>query len=111
MFFIILFICIMLILMNLYFNIMLKKNREKSLPVECGFDPLINKRLPFSINFFLISLVFLIFDVEIVLIMPMIFILKNIMPLISLIMFIYFLFMLLIGLLMEWYLGYLEWLN
>merc|ERR1712112_427958 len=42
---------------------------EKISPFECGFTPIFNARLPFSIRFFLISLVF---DVELVLLFPFI---------------------------------------
>ncbi len=43
---------------------------EKSLPFECGVDPTGNPRKRFGVKFFLVALLFLIFDVETIFIFP-----------------------------------------
>nr|YP_010265205.1 NADH dehydrogenase subunit 3 [Allodia zaitzevi]UIP57076.1 NADH dehydrogenase subunit 3 [Allodia zaitzevi] len=103
--------CISCIVMLLA-SILSKKtfmDREKCSPFECGFDPKSSSRIPFSLRFFLITIIFLIFDVEIVLLMPVIVIMKMSNLMIWTYSSIFFLIILLIGLYHEWSQGALEW--
>nr|AYU71313.1 NADH dehydrogenase subunit 3 [Agrilinae sp. 1 ACP-2013] len=84
-------------------------DREKNSPFECGFDPMTSARIPFSLHFFLIAVIFLIFDVEITLLLPIIISMKitNISQWYLLSLF--FIIILLIGLYHEWNQGALNW--
>nr|YP_010329895.1 NADH dehydrogenase subunit 3 [Asota paliura]UNP54645.1 NADH dehydrogenase subunit 3 [Asota paliura] len=107
----------LLIIANImmFLSIILSKksfsDREKSSPFECGFDPKSSARIPFSLHFFLITVIFLIFDVEIALIFPII-------PLFKMVNFIlwtkisfFFILILIIGLYHEWNQNMLNWTN
>nr|QJD26721.1 NADH dehydrogenase subunit 3 [Cymbiola nobilis] len=84
-------------------------DREKSSPFECGFDPIKSARLPFSLRFFLLAIIFLIFDVEVVLLFP---ILSGMyISSTSNLFFSSFIFLviLVVGLFHEWNEGSLDW--
>nr|APT41444.1 NADH dehydrogenase subunit 3 [Psychodopygus squamiventris maripaensis] len=84
-------------------------DREKSSPFECGFDPKTTSRLPFSLQFYLIAIIFLIFDIEIALLLPMILSSQISYLKLWLITSAVFLLILIIGLFHEWYQGALNW--
>ena len=67
------FVVMAVISLALILSIKTKKDREKRSPFECGFDRNSSSRLPFSLRFFLITIIFLIFDVEIVILLPAIY--------------------------------------
>nr|YP_009732646.1 NADH dehydrogenase subunit 3 [Ophiarachnella gorgonia]QHT54253.1 NADH dehydrogenase subunit 3 [Ophiarachnella gorgonia] len=82
---------------------------EKIHPYECGFDPINSSRLPFSFRFFLIAILFLLFDLEIALLLPLPFstLINNLNN--SIIYLTMFLITLILGLYFEWTNGGLEW--
>nr|YP_009509677.1 NADH dehydrogenase subunit 3 [Myloplus rubripinnis]AXF36084.1 NADH dehydrogenase subunit 3 [Myloplus rubripinnis] len=82
---------------------------EKLSPYECGFDPLGSARLPFSLRFFLVAILFLLFDLEIALLLPLPW--GNQLPTPTLTFFwaAAILILLTLGLIYEWIQGGLEW--
>nr|YP_010869749.1 NADH dehydrogenase subunit 3 [Cuniculus paca]WGU49258.1 NADH dehydrogenase subunit 3 [Cuniculus paca] len=82
---------------------------EKTSPYECGFDPTESARLPFSMKFFLIAITFLLFDLEIALLLPLPWASQinnlKLMLLISLML----IMVLALGLMYEWLQKGLEW--
>nr|WJW73846.1 NADH dehydrogenase subunit 3 [Syrphidae sp. 335 TLW-2023a]WJW73859.1 NADH dehydrogenase subunit 3 [Syrphidae sp. 335 TLW-2023a] len=107
-------IMILSIVVMMLATILSKKSytdREKSSPFECGFDPMSSSRMPFSLKFFLITIIFLIFDVEIALILPMILIMNYSNLFMWTITSMIFILILLLGLYHEWNQGMLNWSN
>nr|YP_009654673.1 NADH dehydrogenase subunit 3 [Hoplistodera incisa]QCI09203.1 NADH dehydrogenase subunit 3 [Hoplistodera incisa] len=86
-----------------------KKDREKMSPFECGFDPKSSARTPFSIQFFLIAVLFLIFDIEIAIMLPIILTMKWSMTSTWIMTIMMFIIILILGLYHEWNNGVLEW--
>nr|AAY18847.1 NADH dehydrogenase subunit 3 [Chloroceryle americana] len=82
---------------------------EKLSPYECGFDPLGSARLPFSIRFFLVAILFLLFDLEIALLLPLPWATQLHSPMNTLAWTSTILMLLTLGLIYEWLQGGLEW--
>ena len=83
-------------------------DKEKVSVYECGFDPFHNPGEPFSIRFFLIAILFLVFDLEISYLFPWSgtsFLINSV----GQIVLIWFLIILVLGLIYEWIKGGLEW--
>ena len=81
---------------------------EKGSRFECGFDPLKKARVVFSLRFFLVIILFLVFEIEVVLLMPLVLI-KLSINFFSFWVIIIVLFILFFGLLHEWNQGCLNW--
>nr|YP_010147886.1 NADH dehydrogenase subunit 3 [Falco subbuteo]ADU32562.1 NADH dehydrogenase subunit III [Falco subbuteo]QQV68245.1 NADH dehydrogenase subunit 3 [Falco subbuteo]QXJ41985.1 NADH dehydrogenase subunit 3 [Falco subbuteo] len=82
---------------------------EKLSPYECGFDPLGSARLPFSIRFFLVAILFLLFDLEIALLLPLPWATQLPSPITTLTWTLLIIILLTLGLIYEWLQGGLEW--
>nr|BAJ08080.1 NADH dehydrogenase subunit 3 [Calumma parsonii] len=82
---------------------------EKLSPYECGFDPLGNARLPFSLQFFLIAIFFLIFDLEIALLLPLPWAINTTTPITTTLWTLTIIILLTLGLIYEWTQGALDW--
>nr|ALF03411.1 NADH dehydrogenase subunit 3 [Macquaria australasica]ALF03489.1 NADH dehydrogenase subunit 3 [Macquaria australasica] len=84
-------------------------DHEKLSPYECGFDPLGSARLPFSLRFFLVAILFLLFDLEIALLLPLPWSDQLTSPLTTFLWTSAVLTLLTVGLIYEWAQGGLEW--
>ena len=82
-------------------------DREKASCYECGFEPIGPTRVSFSLRFFLVAVIFLVFDLEVVLLFPCVLV-RNGVWLFFFMVWI-FLFLIGLGLGYEWNEGALDW--
>jgi len=81
---------------------------EKNSPYECGFEAFEDARMKFDVRYYLVAILFIIFDLEIAFLVPWAVVLDSISPAAFAAMGI-FLFILVIGFIYEWKKGALEW--
>lgn len=85
-----------------------KYNKAKLESYECGFDGIGGARNKFDIRFYLVAILFIIFDLEIAFLIPWAITLGKI-GLLGFFSMMFFLFLLTIGFIYEWRKGALEW--
>ena len=80
----------------------------KLAPYECGFDAFEDARVRFDVRFYLVAILFIVFDLEIAFLFPWAMVLKN-LPSLGFWSMIVFIAVLAIGFLYEWKKGALDW--
>jgi NADH-quinone oxidoreductase subunit A len=93
-----------------FFNVGVEDEQqiEKLYAYECGFGSFSDARDAFDIKFYLVAVLFLIFDLEISFLLPMSVTLSA-LSLYDFIIIIFFLYILTIGFVFEWKKGGLDW--
>ncbi|MBE9608480.1 NADH-quinone oxidoreductase subunit A [Chitinilyticum piscinae] len=81
---------------------------EKLSPYECGFEPSGDSRMQFDVRYYLVAILFILFDLEVAFLVPWAVVLKEI-GLFGFISMMIFLAILVVGFVYEWMKGALEW--
>ena len=110
---IVLFLLIALVLSCgfILLNFVLSPSRpdpEKLSPYECGFEPFNDSRMEFDVRFYLVAILFIIFDLEIAFLFPWAISLGKI-GIFGFVSMMIFLAILTIGFIYEWKKGALDW--
>ncbi|MET0027894.1 MAG: NADH-quinone oxidoreductase subunit A [Candidatus Thiodiazotropha sp.] len=85
-----------------------KPDSEKLSPYECGFEAFEDSRMKFDVRYYLVAILFIIFDLEIAFLFPWAVVLDQI-GMVGFIAMMVFLGILVIGFIYEWKKGALEW--
>ena len=81
---------------------------EKLSVYECGFETFITTRIKFNISFISLAILYLIFDIELVLLIPWV-LCHSALPFFTFIIICFFMFLILLGFIYEWLAGSLDW--
>ncbi len=85
-----------------------RPDSEKLSPYECGFEPFEDSRMKFDVRYYLVAILFIIFDLEIAFLFPWAVALDQI-GMFGFLAMMLFLAILVIGFIYEWKKGALEW--
>ena len=82
--------------------------KEKNSPYECGFEAFEDARMKFDVRYYLVAILFILFDLEITFLFPWAVVINKI-GLFGFISMMVFLFILVVGFIYEWKKGALDW--
>lgn len=102
------FVISLVIIASSYFLVIQNPETEKLSPYECGFDPFEDARLPFDIKFYLVALIFVVFDIETLFLIPWSVSLSK-LDILGFWSMVDFFIELSVGYLYIWYVGALDW--
>ncbi len=85
-----------------------KPDLEKNSPYECGFEAFEDARMKFDVRYYLVAILFILFDLEIAFLFPWAVVLQEI-GLAGFLAMMLFLGVLVVGFIYEWVKGALEW--
>ena len=85
-----------------------RPDEDKLAPYECGFDAFDDSRMKFDVRFYLVAILFIIFDLEIAFLIPWAVVFHDI-GMFGILSMALFLGLLVVGFLYEWKKGALEW--
>ncbi len=85
-----------------------KPNAEKNSPYECGFEAFEDARMKFDVRYYLVAILFIIFDLEITFLFPWAVVIDQI-GMFGFISMLVFLAILVVGFIYEWKKGALDW--
>jgi NADH-quinone oxidoreductase subunit A len=85
-----------------------RPDAEKNSPYECGFEAFEDSRMKFDVRYYLVAILFIIFDLEIAFLFPWAIVLDQIGTF-GLLAMAVFLSVLVVGFIFEWKKGALEW--
>jgi NADH-quinone oxidoreductase subunit A len=85
-----------------------RPDAAKNAPYECGFEAFENARMKFDVRYYLVAILFIIFDLEIAFLFPWAVVLDQ-LGMVGLVDMSVFLAILVVGFIYEWKKGALEW--
>lgn len=85
-----------------------RPDAEKNSPYECGFEAFEDARMKFDVRYYLVAILFILFDLEIAFLFPWAVVIQEI-GLAGFFAMMLFLFVLVVGFVYEWMKGALEW--
>ncbi|HEY6904267.1 MAG TPA: NADH-quinone oxidoreductase subunit A [Candidatus Acidoferrales bacterium] len=85
-----------------------KRTREKDQPYECGIRPTGDARQPFSVHFYMVGLIFILFDIEAIFLYPWALVYRQ-LSVFGFVEMVLYIMILLVGYIFLWKKGALNW--